>query len=89
MQREKTQVTSKERPSTFAQGHHSLGEYSALAYVAGMLPVSALVDVVFHRGITMQRAVERDSENRLNYAMYRQPELNLQNVHRRRSSRSG
>ena len=48
---------------------HSLGEYSALASVAGVLPISSLVDVVFYRGITMQRAVERDSENRSNYAM--------------------
>jgi Acyl transferase domain len=31
--------------------------------------ISALVDVVFYRGITMQRAVERDSENRSNYTM--------------------
>ncbi|CAH7688898.1 acyl transferase domain-domain-containing protein [Phakopsora pachyrhizi] len=35
---------------------HSLGEYSALASIAGVLPISALVDVVFFRGITMQRA---------------------------------
>lgn len=48
---------------------HSLGEYSALASIADVLPVSALVDVVFYRGITMQRAVERDSQNRSNYAM--------------------
>ncbi|KZT29627.1 fatty acid synthase [Neolentinus lepideus HHB14362 ss-1] len=48
---------------------HSLGEYSALASIADVLPISALVDVVFYRGITMQRAVERDSENRSNYAM--------------------
>ena len=48
---------------------HSLGEYSALASVAGVLPISSLVDVVFYRGITMQRAVERDSANRSNYAM--------------------
>ena len=48
---------------------HSLGEYSALASIADVLPVSSLVDVVFYRGITMQRAVERDSENRSNYAM--------------------
>lgn len=50
---------------------HSLGEYSALASIAGVLPISSLVDVVFYRGITMQRAVERDSENRSNYAMVR------------------
>ncbi|KAL0065236.1 fatty acid synthase alpha subunit Lsd1 [Marasmius tenuissimus] len=48
---------------------HSLGEYSALASIADVLHISALVDVVFYRGITMQRAVERDSKNRSNYAM--------------------
>ena len=48
---------------------HSLGEYSALASISDFLPVSALVDIVFYRGITMQRAVERDASNRSNYAM--------------------
>ena len=48
---------------------HSLGEYSALASIADVLHISALVDVVFYRGITMQRAVERDAHNRSNYAM--------------------
>jgi fatty acid synthase subunit alpha len=48
---------------------HSLGEYYALASIADVLPISSLVDVVFYRGIAMQRAVERDSENRSNYAM--------------------
>ena len=48
---------------------HSLGEYSALASIADVLHISALVDVVFYRGITMQRAVERDEHNRSNYAM--------------------
>lgn len=48
---------------------HSLGEYSALASIADVLHISALVDVVFYRGITMQRAVEWDSQNRSNYAM--------------------
>jgi fatty acid synthase subunit alpha, fungi type len=49
---------------------HSLGEYSALASVADVLPsIASLVDIVFYRGITMQRAVERDAENRSNYAM--------------------
>jgi fatty acid synthase subunit beta len=47
---------------------HSLGEYSALASITDVLHISAL-DVVFYRGITMQCAVERDSENRSNYAM--------------------
>src|ERR1700729_1351868 len=62
------------RPKGFVQkgrafAGHSLGEYSALASIADVLPVSSLVDVVFYRGIPMQRAVERDSENRSNYAM--------------------
>ena len=48
---------------------HSLGEYSALASIADVLPVASLVDIVFYRGITMQRAVERDEHNRSNYAM--------------------
>jgi len=30
---------------------HSLGEYSALASVTGVLPISSLVDFVFYRGI--------------------------------------
>jgi len=52
-----------------AYAGHSLGEYSALASIADVLPISSLVDVVFYRGITMQRAVERDARNRSNYAM--------------------
>ncbi|KAG8997734.1 3-oxoacyl-[acyl-carrier-protein] synthase [Tulasnella sp. JGI-2019a] len=48
---------------------HSLGEYSALASIADAMHISSLVDVVFYRGITMQRAVERDAQNRSNYAM--------------------
>lgn len=56
-------------PSNCAFAGHSLGEYSALASIADVLPISSLVDVVFYRGITMQRAVERDSHNRSNYAM--------------------
>lgn len=44
-----------QKASEFAS--HSLGEYFAVA------------GVVFYRGITMQRAVERDAQNRSNYAM--------------------
>jgi len=56
------------RPDVAFAGH-SLGEFSALASVADILPNSSLVDVVFYRGLTMQRAVERDEQSRLNYAM--------------------
>jgi fatty acid synthase subunit beta len=37
--------------------------------MADVLHISALVDVVFYRGVTMQRAIERDAHNRSNYAM--------------------
>jgi len=48
---------------------HSLGEYSALAAIADVLPISSLADVVFFRGITMQRAVHRDAEGKSQYGM--------------------
>lgn len=62
------------RSKGFVQPHaafagHSLGEFSCLASVADILPNSSLVDVVFYRGLTMQRAVERDEQSRSNYAM--------------------
>ncbi|QIW95704.1 hypothetical protein AMS68_001222 [Peltaster fructicola] len=53
--------------STFAG--HSLGEYSALAALAEVMPIESLVSVVFYRGLTMQVAVERDESGRSNYAM--------------------
>ncbi|KAI5867028.1 beta subunit of fatty acid synthase [Durotheca rogersii] len=55
------------RDSTFAG--HSLGEYSALAALADVLPIESLVSVVFYRGLTMQVAVERDVQGRSNYSM--------------------
>ncbi|KAL7749388.1 fatty acid synthase alpha subunit Lsd1 [Sorochytrium milnesiophthora] len=48
---------------------HSLGEYAALAAVGNVLPIEALVDVVFYRGMTMQHAVPRDRLNRSMYGM--------------------
>ncbi|KAF4125253.1 hypothetical protein GMORB2_4093 [Geosmithia morbida] len=55
------------RDSTFAG--HSLGEYSALAALADVMPIESLVSVVFYRGLTMQVAVERDADGRSNYCM--------------------
>ncbi|KAI5782751.1 acyl transferase domain-containing protein [Geopyxis carbonaria] len=56
-----------QRDSVFAG--HSLGEYSALAALAEVMPIESLVSVVFYRGLTMQVAVERDAEGRSNYSM--------------------
>ena len=56
-----------QRDSTFAG--HSLGEYSALAALAEVMPIESLVSVVFYRGLTMQVAVERDATGRSNYSM--------------------
>lgn len=56
-----------QRDSSFAG--HSLGEYSALAALAEVMPIESLVSVVFYRGLTMQVAVERDEAGRSNYAM--------------------
>lgn len=56
-----------QRDSSFAG--HSLGEYSALAALADVMPIESLVSVVFYRGLTMQVAVERDASGRSNYSM--------------------
>ncbi|KAJ2724547.1 fatty acid synthase alpha subunit Lsd1 [Coemansia sp. Benny D115] len=48
---------------------HSLGEYGALSAIGQVMAVQSVVDVGFYRGMTMQRAVERDSENRSQYSM--------------------
>ena len=56
-----------QRDSSFAG--HSLGEYSALAALAEVMPIESLVAVCFYRGLTMQVAVERDQAGRSNYSM--------------------
>ncbi|KAI0881211.1 fatty acid synthase beta subunit [Annulohypoxylon maeteangense] len=56
-----------QKDSVFAG--HSLGEYSALASIAKVMPVETLVSVVFYRGLCMQVAVERDDAGRSNYSM--------------------
>lgn len=55
------------RDSIFAG--HSLGEYSALAALADIMPIEKLIAIVFYRGLTMQNALERDEAGRSNYAM--------------------
>lgn len=53
--------------STFAG--HSLGEYSALAAVAHIMPIERLLSVVFYRGLSMKTSVERDAEGRSDFAL--------------------
>ncbi|HEY5855964.1 MAG TPA: fatty acid synthase subunit beta domain-containing protein [Aldersonia sp.] len=48
---------------------HSVGEYNALAAVAGVLPLEAVLEVVFKRGSAMHQLVPRDADGRSNYRM--------------------
>lgn len=48
---------------------HSVGEYNALAAVAGVLPLEAVLEVVFQRGSAMHELVPRDEEGRSDYRM--------------------
>ncbi|KAF1774831.1 HotDog domain [Phytophthora cactorum] len=48
---------------------HSLGEYAGLIAFAGALTVEALMDLVFLRGMIMQKSVKRDVEGRSDYGM--------------------
>ncbi|TYZ68250.1 hypothetical protein PybrP1_005286 [[Pythium] brassicae (nom. inval.)] len=48
---------------------HSLGEYAGLSSFAGALAVEAVVEVVFLRGLIMQKAVKRDESGRSDYGM--------------------
>ncbi|KAI9921603.1 hypothetical protein PsorP6_002324 [Peronosclerospora sorghi] len=48
---------------------HSLGEYAGLSSFAGALAVEDVVEVVFLRGLIMQKAVKRDADGRSDYGM--------------------
>ncbi len=48
---------------------HSLGEYSALTAIAAVVPLAAAIEVVYQRGLTMDRLVPRDALGRTPYAM--------------------
>ena len=53
--------------SAFAR--NSPGEYSALVAPAKVICAQSLFSVAFYRGLTMQVAVERNTEGRSNYSM--------------------
>lgn len=48
---------------------HSLGEYAGLSSFAGALEIEDVVEIVFLRGLVMQKAVKRDKEGRSDYGM--------------------
>nr|WP_239003508.1 type I polyketide synthase [Nocardia panacis] len=48
---------------------HSVGEYNALSAVAGVLPLEAVLEVVFQRGSAMHQLVPRDAQGRSDYRM--------------------
>jgi fatty acid synthase len=48
---------------------HSVGEYSALAAIAHALPLAAVVELVYHRGLAMNGLVKRDASGASPYAM--------------------
>ncbi|MEZ4475409.1 MAG: acyltransferase domain-containing protein [bacterium] len=48
---------------------HSVGEYNALAAVFEVLPLEAVVEIVYQRGAVMHRFVPRDAAGRSPYAM--------------------
>lgn len=48
---------------------HSVGEYSAIGAVTDLLPLQAIVEIVYQRGLTMQHFVERDADGRSPYRM--------------------
>ncbi|MHA2789700.1 fatty acid synthase subunit beta domain-containing protein [Corynebacterium sp. S7] len=48
---------------------HSVGEYNALAAYAEVLSLEAVVEIVYRRGLTMHRLVERDENGNSNYAL--------------------
>ncbi len=48
---------------------HSVGEYSAIGAVTEALPLSALVECVYQRGLAMQGFVPRDAHGRSPYRM--------------------
>ncbi len=48
---------------------HSVGEYNALAAIGQVLPVEAVVDIVWHRGTAMESLVDRDERGETGFRM--------------------
>ena len=67
------QVAEMREAGVFVEGAitcgHSVGEYNALAAVTGILPLEALLEIVFRRGMAMHHLVPRDAKGRSNYRL--------------------
>ncbi|GAB3663875.1 type I polyketide synthase [Nocardioides korecus] len=67
------QVAEMREAGVFVEGAitcgHSVGEYNALAAVTGILPLEALLEIVFRRGMAMHHLVPRDGQGRSNYRL--------------------
>ncbi len=67
------QVAEMREAGVFVEGAitcgHSVGEYNALAAVTGILPLEALLEIVFRRGMAMHHLVPRDAHGRSNYRL--------------------
>ncbi|WP_448855575.1 fatty acid synthase subunit beta domain-containing protein [Corynebacterium camporealensis] len=48
---------------------HSVGEYNALAAYAQVLSLEAVIEIVYRRGLTMHRLVDRDEAGNSNYGL--------------------
>ncbi|WP_370511212.1 fatty acid synthase subunit beta domain-containing protein [Corynebacterium sp. SY003] len=48
---------------------HSVGEYNALAAYAQVIPLEAILAIVYRRGLTMHRLVERDAAGNSNFGL--------------------
>ena len=67
------QVAELREAGVFVEGSitcgHSVGEYNALAAVTGILPLEALLEIVFRRGMAMHHLVPRDEKGNSNYRL--------------------
>ena len=67
------QVAEMREQGAFVEGAiacgHSVGEYTALACVSGVIELEGLLEAVFHRGSKMHDIVPRDERGRSNYRL--------------------